>query len=59
LPAQGIGPLRLRASTAGPGHYIVPAAVLAIPGTWRLGFTVRRGEFDEWTAAVNVPIRKD
>jgi copper transport protein len=59
LPAQGIGPLRLPAQPAGPGHYIVSGAPLAIPGQWRLGFTVRRGEFDEWIKTINVPIRKD
>jgi copper transport protein len=59
LPAQGIGPLRLSAQAAGPGHYIVSGAPLAIPGQWRLGFTVRRGEFDEWIKTINVPIRKD
>jgi copper transport protein len=59
LPGQGIGPLRLAAQPAGPGHYIVSGAPLAIPGQWRLGFTVRRGEFDEWIKTIDVPIRKD
>ncbi len=59
LPAAGIGPLRLRTSRAGPGHFVVPAAQLPIGGGWRLQVQVRRGEFDEWLTTVSIPIGKD
>ncbi len=58
LPSAAIGPLRLDARKAGPGHYIVAGAVLAIPGDWRITVTVRRGEFDEWQQTTTTPIRK-
>jgi copper transport protein len=56
-PAKQIGPLQETASRAGPGHYIVPSAVLGVPGTWRLTISVRVSEFDEYVAKVEVPIR--
>jgi copper transport protein len=58
-PAADIGPFRLRPRRAGPGHYVVPAAQLPIAGDWRIGVTVRRGEFDEWTQTMTSRIRKD
>ena len=57
LPSAGIGPIRVAANEAGPGHYIAPGAVLAIPGDWRVTVTVRRGEFDEWQRTTTTPIR--
>jgi copper transport protein len=55
--AKQIGPISETASRAGPGHYIVPAAVLGVPGKWRLTLTVRVSAFDEYVAKVEVPIR--
>jgi copper transport protein len=57
-PAASLGPLRLRARRAGPGHYLVPLARLTIAGEWQIGVTVRRGEFDEWTKTTTTPIRR-
>jgi copper transport protein len=57
LPSAGIGPIKVAANEAGPGHYIAPGAVLAIPGDWRVTVTVRRGEFDEWQRTTTTPIR--
>jgi copper transport protein len=34
LPAKGIGPLPIKATVAGPGHYILSSAVLSPGGTW-------------------------
>ena len=34
LPAKGIGPLPLKPTVAGPGHYILGSAVLSPGGTW-------------------------
>jgi copper transport protein len=55
--AKGIGPLREPASKAGPGHYVVPSALLGVPGTWSLRVTVRVSDFDEFESTVTVPIR--
>ena len=59
LPAAGVGPIRLRAVPAGPGHAAVPAATLPLVGDWRLRVDVRKGDFDEWSTTVTIPIRKD
>jgi copper transport protein len=56
-PAKQIGPLNETATRAGPGHYIVPSAVLGVPGKWQLAITVRVSKFDENTAKVEVPVR--
>ena len=59
LTDPDVGPLPLEATPAGPGHVVVPAAELPLPGDWTLQLDVRRGEFDEWTATTDIPIRKD
>jgi copper transport protein len=58
LPGRRIGPLRLRAFRAGPGHFIASGS-LAIPGTWQLTIDARRGEFESLRQSVSVPIRRD
>jgi copper transport protein len=55
-PAKQIGPLQETASRAGPGHYVVPAAVLGVPGEWRLTISLRISDFDEYVAKTEVPI---
>jgi copper transport protein len=57
LPAKGIGPLPLRVTPAGPGHYILSSADLSPGGAWELQFTDRVSEFEEFTRDVNVAIR--
>jgi copper transport protein len=59
LPAAGIGPLRLQATPAGPGHATVTAATFPLAGDWRLRVDVRKGEFDQWSTTLTIPIRKD
>jgi copper transport protein len=54
---RGIGPLDLTPQQAGPGHYIVPAALLNVPGTWKIEITVRTSKFDEFVKAFDVQIR--
>jgi copper transport protein len=56
-PKKQIGPITETANRAGPGHYIVPAAVLGVPGDWRLSIAVRISDFDEYVAKTEVPIR--
>jgi copper transport protein len=57
LPAKGIGPLRLQASTAGPGHYILGSAPLTPGGNWEIEIVDRVSEFEQYTRVVKVPIR--
>ena len=59
LTQPDVGPLPLEATPAGPGHVTVAAAELPLAGTWSFELTARQGEFDEWTATFEVPIRKD
>jgi copper transport protein len=59
LPAAGLGPLRLRAVPAGPGHVLVPAATFPLAGLWTLRLDIRRGEFDQRSTTLTIPIRKD
>jgi copper transport protein len=56
LPSKHIGPLPLRVTVAGPGHYILSSAVLSPAGTWEIQFTDRISEFEEHTRTVRVPI---
>lgn len=57
MPERSIGPLPLDARRAGPGHYIVQGALLGVAGDWRLEVTMRVSAFDEYTAALEVPVR--
>ncbi len=59
LASREIGPLRLRAHRAGPGHFVVSRAQLALAGDWQLRIETRRGEFDAATATASVPIGKE
>jgi copper transport protein len=56
-PEKRIGPIKETASRAGPGHYIVPAAVLGVPGKWQLTILVRVSDFDQYEAKTEVPVR--
>ena len=57
LPAKHIGPLPLKATLAGPGHYILNSAVLSPGGTWELKIVNRVSEFESNSRVVKVPIR--
>ncbi|HEY2570579.1 MAG TPA: CopD family protein [Solirubrobacteraceae bacterium] len=56
LPSKHIGPLALRATPAGPGHYVLNSAVLSPAGTWEIRITDRVSEFEQHTRTVEVPI---
>ncbi len=56
LPSKGIGPLPLKANLAGPGHYVLNAAVLSPGGTWEIEVTDRVSEFEQSSRTVKVPI---
>jgi copper transport protein len=57
LEQPAIGPIRLSATPAGPGHFVANAR-LPIGGTWQLRVDVRRGRFDQWASTLTIPIRK-
>jgi copper transport protein len=57
LPSKHIGPLPLRVTVAGPGHYILSSAELSPGGDWEIQFTDRVSEFEEHTRTVRVPIQ--
>jgi copper transport protein len=59
LPSRRVGPLRFRALRAGPGHYLVDNANLALAGDWRIRLDLRVGEFESQAAVVSVPIREE
>ncbi|HTY96639.1 MAG TPA: CopD family protein [Solirubrobacteraceae bacterium] len=56
LPSKHIGPLPLKASLAGPGHYILTSAVLSPGGTWAIEIVDRVSEFEQFTRVVKVPV---
>jgi copper transport protein len=56
-PKRGIGPLEQKATKSGPGHYTVTGMQLGAPGTWVVQFSVRVGDFDQYTATRKVPVR--
>ena len=59
LASRQIGPLRLRAHRAGPGHFVARGAQLALAGDWQLRIETRRGEFDAATTTISIPIQEE
>jgi copper transport protein len=57
LPSKAISASPVEANKAGPGHYIVPALTLGVPGTWTLNVAVRVSDFDEYTKKLEVKVR--
>ena len=57
LPDKEIGPLPLSVQNGGPGHYIVPSALLNAPGDWEIDLTLRVSEFDQLEKKVEVEVR--
>jgi copper transport protein len=58
LPAVNVGPLEFDLSPAGPGH-ATGVAQLPLPGDWQVDLHARKGDFDEWSTVIDVPIGKD
>jgi copper transport protein len=52
----GIGPLPVRFSRTGPGHYQASWPSLPVPGTWRLALTIRTTDIDETTVRTQLAI---
>jgi copper transport protein len=57
LPGSQVADLTFDARRSGRGQYAVRRATFPVAGTWKVRIDVRRGEFDEWTAMFDVPIR--
>lgn len=57
LPSKRIGPLPLSAQKAGPGHWVIPDALLNAPGEWEVELVLRVSAFDEYTKKIAVPVR--
>ena len=57
LPERAIEPLKIAATKAGPGHYVVSGAALSPPGDWELEVVARVSAFDELRTGFEVPIR--
>ena len=55
MPSKGMAGCA-RASRGGPGHYIVPSALMNVPGEWEVAVTVRTSEFDEYTTTAMVHV---
>jgi copper transport protein len=56
LPDKSIGPLPLEVQPAGPGHWVIPAALLNAPGDWEIELQLRVSEFDQLEKTVEVPV---
>ncbi len=57
LPEKQIGPVRLPAQKAGPGHYVVRQAEIAPAGDWTLAIDARVSKFDAYRAEVEVQVK--
>jgi hypothetical protein len=55
-PERGIGPIPVRTSRAGPGHYVATRADIGVAGDWELVTSLRMSEFDEFSARLPVEI---
>jgi hypothetical protein len=56
-PDKNIGPLKIAARKAGPGHYVMTGAVFGVPGDWQVRISSRISEFDENSTTLKVPIK--
>ena len=52
-----IAPIKLDATRAGPGHYLVSGATFGVKGDWHLEVVARVSEFDELRKTLVIPIR--
>jgi copper transport protein len=56
-PAKKLGPIDARPRNAGPGHWVVNAALFGVGGDWQAKVYARVSEFDAYYANVKIPIR--
>jgi copper transport protein len=55
---RDIGPIDLKLTRLGPGHYFSPGVDVPFTGHWELDMKVRLTPFEEATGTVDVPIRR-
>jgi copper transport protein len=56
LPGKGIAPISMTPHVAGPGHFVVDGATLAVKGKWTMTVVDRVSDFDEYQARFTAPI---
>jgi copper transport protein len=56
LPDSDIPPVEAEARRAGPGHFVVPSAMLAVEGDWIAEVSVRFSRFEGEAAEFEVPV---
>ena len=57
LPDADIPPIPTEIEKAGPGHYVIPSALLAVKGDWVGEAAVRLSTFNEPVVRFEVPVR--
>lgn len=57
LPSRDIGPLPVRLSPAGPGHYVSAGTVLPMAGAWRLSVSLRTSDVEMAEVSRTVEVR--
>jgi copper transport protein len=57
LPESDIAPIEADVRKSGPGHYVAPAAELAVKGDWQASAAVRFSRFDEEITEFEVPVK--
>ncbi|MYX09215.1 copper resistance protein CopC [Streptomyces sp. SID8375] len=57
LPSRDIGPLPVRLSPAGPGHYVSAGTVLPMAGDWRLSVSLRTSDVESAEVSHTVEVR--
>ena len=56
LPDQGLGPIVIDVSPAGPNHVTTDQAVFPVAGTWTVVVTARYGEFDQVVFTMTIDV---
>jgi len=56
-PEQQIGPLPVKVSRAGPGHYVAPRTDIGVTGEWQMLVRLRLTKFDVFSTRLPVEIR--
>lgn len=58
MPAEGVGPIDIDTTVAGPNHVTTNSARFPIPGVWEITVTARYGEFDQVVFTGQLTVRQ-
>jgi copper transport protein len=58
LPAQQLGPIKIKLQAAGPGRYTASGVVVPMAGAWQVLVTVRTTDIDQATVILNATVSK-